>query len=175
MHSNNLCTYLQAHELLYLAISAKGLPANCCSIFCNNLVFLISKLPQSVFSPPAARSSESWLRIVVFPEPVGPVMTVSSPRLRPLMIFVNRGNDCRTVPLYSSGFCKRNIVPSAENTTASENDDQGRRHFEASKTGHVNTRTALRSKQNWSHKHKDACFRRDAPNYPKVFTRGIPY
>lgn len=97
-------------ELRHLAISTNGLPANCCNIFCNSREFLISKLPHSVFSPPAARSSESWLRIVVFPEPVGPVMTVSSPRLRPLTILVNRGNDCKTVPLYSSGFWKHNTI-----------------------------------------------------------------
>lgn len=34
-------------------------------------------------------------------------MTVSSPRLRPLIIRVNCGKDCRAVPEYSSGCCER--------------------------------------------------------------------
>ena len=66
-------------------------------------MFLISKLPHNVLRPPAARSSDNWLNMVVFPEPVGPVKTVSSPRLSPLIIFVKHGKDFNAVPLYSSG------------------------------------------------------------------------
>lgn len=102
-------------QLSYLPRFANGLPANCWSIFCINRAFLISKLPHSVLNPPSARSSDSWLKIVVFPEPVGPVMTVSSPRLSPLMMLVNRGKDLSAVPLYWSGFCKDN-----KNTAQSE-------------------------------------------------------
>lgn len=36
-------------------------------------------------------------------------MTVSSPVLKPLIILVNFGNDWRTVPLYSRGFCRREV------------------------------------------------------------------
>lgn len=90
---------------LHLVRSASGLPANCWSILSSNRVFLISKLPHSVLRPPAARSSDSWLNSVVFPEPVGPVKTVSSPRLSPLIIFVKRGKDWSAVPLYSRGCC----------------------------------------------------------------------
>lgn len=52
-------------------------------------------------------SRDSWLSNVVFPDPVGPVTTVSSPRRNPLMILVSFGNDLNTVPEYSSGFCPR--------------------------------------------------------------------
>lgn len=71
-----------------------------------NLRFAISKLPQSVGIPCFNKSSDSCASSVVFPDPVGPVRMVSSPRRWPFSDRLRKGSERNGVPCSSRG-CTR--------------------------------------------------------------------
>lgn len=69
-----------------------------------------TRFTGTMLTPCMQRSSDSSLIKVVFPDPVGPVNTVSSPRRWPLSILVNKGNRLHDKPvtwsLFKSSSCK---------------------------------------------------------------------
>mmetsp|Transcript_11782 Transcript_11782/g.23487 ORF Transcript_11782/g.23487 Transcript_11782/m.23487 type:complete len:226 (-) Transcript_11782:169-846(-) len=76
---------------------------NCCSSFRSSLVFFTSNDPHSVPTPCSAVSSDICDRSVVFPDPVAPVSTDSSPLRSPLIAPVREGSEGSGTPAYWSG------------------------------------------------------------------------
>mmetsp|Transcript_9416 Transcript_9416/g.29276 ORF Transcript_9416/g.29276 Transcript_9416/m.29276 type:complete len:340 (+) Transcript_9416:403-1422(+) len=89
------------------AVASPGRPSRC-RAFCLSILmasaeFLTSNDPQSVGAPASSKSMEICDASVVFPAPLGPVSSVSSPGRAPLIKFVNFGNDGSGAPTYRSG------------------------------------------------------------------------
>lgn len=64
----------------------------------RNTSFLISKDPHSIGTPYSKKSRDSWLKKVVFPDPVAPVTSENSPILSPCTYLLKKFKLLEGIP-----------------------------------------------------------------------------